>query len=76
MAVFLDLEKAFDLLWTKGVLDRLVRFGIKGKMLIWIKDFLAGRKMNVRVGSDISDYQECENGSPQGSVLSPILFPY
>ena len=74
VAVFLDLEKAFDLLWTKGVLNRLVRFGIHGKMLIWIKDFLAGRKMNVRVGSDISGFQECENGSPQGSVLSPILF--
>ena len=41
---------------------------------MWIKDFLTGRKMNVRVGSDISDFQECENGSPQGSVLSPILF--
>ena len=74
VAVFLDLEKAFDLLWTKGVLNRLVRFGIDGKMLIWIKDFLAVRKMNVRVGSDISGFQECENGSPQGSVLSPILF--
>ena len=43
-------------------------------MLTWIQDFLTGRKMNVRVGSDISDYQECENGSPQGSVLSHILF--
>ena len=36
--------------------------------------FLADRKMNVRVGSDISGFQECENGSLQGSVLSPILF--
>ena len=61
-------------MWTRGVIDRLVHFGIHGKMLTWIRDFLTGRKMNVRVGSDISDYQECENGSPQGSVLSLILF--
>ena len=74
VAVFIDLEKAFDLMWKRGVLDRLVHFGIHGKMLTCIRDFLNGRNMNVRVGSDISDYKECENGSPQGSVLSPILF--
>lgn len=73
-AIFLDLEKAFDLLWTKGVLHKLVRFGIQGKMLLWIENFLTGRKMNVRIGNDISSNKECENGSPQGSVLSPLLF--
>ncbi|MCG8034496.1 MAG: reverse transcriptase-like protein [Candidatus Thiodiazotropha taylori] len=74
VAVFLDLEKAFDLLWTNGVLLKLTNFGIQGKMLTWIQDFLTGRKMNVRVGNTVSGFYECENGSPQGSVLSPILF--
>ena len=74
VAVFLDLEKAFDLMWRKGTLQKLTEFGIKGKMLKWIQDFLTGRKIRVRVGTDQSDYKDSENGSPQGSVLSPILF--
>ncbi|MCU7800042.1 MAG: endonuclease/exonuclease/phosphatase family protein, partial [gamma proteobacterium symbiont of Lucinoma myriamae] len=74
VGVFLDLEKAFDLMWTKGVLDQLTRFGIKGRILAWIQDFLKDRKIQVRVGEEMSDQTNLENGSPQGSVLSPILF--
>lgn len=74
VGVFLDLEKAFDLMWTKGVLSQLTRFGIKGKLLAWIQDFLKDRKIQVKVGSDISELKDLDNGSPQGSVLSPILF--
>ena len=47
---FLDLEKAFDLMWTNGVLSQLVKFDIKGRMLGWIKDFLNDRKIQVSVG--------------------------
>ena len=74
VAVFLDLEKAFDLMWRKGTLQKLTEFGLKGKMLKWIQDFLTCRKIRVRVGTDQSDFKDSENGSPQGSVLSPILF--
>ena len=53
MYIFLDLEKAFDLMWTNGVLSQLVKFDIKGRMLGWIKDFLSDRKIQVRVGHDL-----------------------
>ncbi|MCU7844861.1 MAG: endonuclease/exonuclease/phosphatase family protein [Candidatus Thiodiazotropha sp. (ex Monitilora ramsayi)] len=74
VAVFLDLEKAFDLMWRKGVLLKLTEFGIEGRLLNWIGDFLADRKIRVRVGKETSEKREVENGSPQGSVISPILF--
>ena len=35
---------------------------------------LKDRKIQVRVGSDLSEVKLLDNGSPQGSVLSPILF--
>ena len=73
-AVFLDIEKAFDLMWRKGVLQKLVQFGIEGNMLLWIQDFLTGRKIQVKLGTVLSDLRDCLNGSPQGAVLSPILF--
>ena len=73
-AVFLDLEKAFDLMWTTGTIMQLSKFGIDGRMLKWIHNFLVDRKIQVRVGNETSDQHTLENGCPQGSVISPILF--
>lgn len=73
-AVFLDLEKAFDLMWSTGTIMQLSKFGIDGRMLKWIHNFLANRKIQVRVGNETSDQHTLENGCPQGSVISPILF--
>ena len=61
-------------MWTNGVLDQLSKFNIEGKLLTWIQDFLRDRKIQVRVGDKTSDLHQMDNGSPQGSVLSPILF--
>ena len=66
-------KKAFDLIWRKGVLQKLVKYGIEGNMLLCIQDFLSGRKIQVKLGTVLSDLRECLNGSPQGAVLSPIL---
>ena len=74
MCIYLDLEKDFDLMWTNGVLSQLVKFDIKDRMLGWIKDFLSDRKIQVSVGQDLSEIRVLDNGSPQGSVSSPILF--
>ena len=74
VATFLDLEKAFDLMWTTGTILKLREFGITDNMLKWIHNFLTDRKIQVRVGVETSDPLNLENGCPQGSVLSPILF--
>ena len=43
-------------------------------MLDWIQIFLLDRKINVKIGTTTSDHQGLDNGSPQGSVISPTLF--
>ena len=73
-AIFLDLEKAFDLMWSTGTLVKLNKIGINGHMLNWIQHFLKGRKIQVRLGENMSDIFYLENGSPQGGVLSTTLF--
>lgn len=73
-AVFLDLEKAFDLMWTKGTIKQLASKGINNIMLLWINNFLSNRIIRVRIGTTHAEYHTVENGSPQGSVISPILF--
>ena len=40
----------------------------------WITDFLSDRKQHVRLGKHVSDPRTTSTGSPQGCVLSPLLF--
>ena len=74
IAVFFDLEKAYDTTWRAGILLQLTDWGIVGNMFDCLKDFLSERFLKVRVGSSISSAYPQEEGIPQGSVLSPTLF--
>ena len=76
VAVFLDIEKAFDLSNATSILSGLVRAGVKGKLLSWIKDFLSNSRAFLRYQGGLSHMQNFENSTPQGSTLSPTLFNY
>ena len=43
-------------------------------MLKFVEDFLKDRSIQVRVGAAMSSTYLVENGTPKGSVLSPLLF--
>ena len=73
-AVFLDLEKAYDQLWRGGALEELQKAGITGQMYNYVQDFLKDRTFQVRVEGALSKTYIQENGTPQGSVLSPTIF--
>ena len=73
-AVFVDFQQAYDRVWRKGLLLKMQRLGIKGKMYSWIKDFLQERTIQTRVDNNISEKRVQEEGLPQGSALSCTLF--
>ncbi len=74
VAVYFDIEKAYDMMWREGVLLKLQRIGIVGRCYNWVLSFLFGRTIQVKVGSVLSQMANAENGTPQGIAISPILF--
>ena len=74
VAVFFDLEKAYDRVWRRRILDRLHAWGLRGNLPIFIQNFLTDRVFKVRIGRHLSQFYSLDNGIPQGSVLSVTLF--
>ena len=73
-AIFFDISKAFDKVWHRGLLRKLQAIGIRGTLLHWFENYLAGRKQAVVLHGSRSDYLTVPAGVPQGSVLGPLLF--
>ena len=73
-AVFLDISKAFDKVWHKGLIYKLKQNGILGNMLNSIIDFLSFRKQWVVLNGKVSHWTSNEAEVPQGSMLGPLLF--
>ena len=74
VAVFFDLEKAYDTTWKHGILQDLHRVNLRGRLPEFIANFLSDRQFKVRIGSCLSDPFSQEMGVPQGSILSVTLF--
>ena len=72
--VYLDVSKAFDKIWHDGLIFKLKQIGIKGALLEWIKDYLAGRQQRVVINGQFSEWCIIKAGVPQGSILGPLLF--
>jgi hypothetical protein len=72
--VFLDISKAFDRVWHAGLIYKLKKHGIKGRLLTWLIDYLRDRQQRVIINGVASEWGKIEAGVPQGSVLGPLLF--
>ena len=72
--VFLDLRKAFDLVDTNILLQKLELYGCDENSMLWFKSYLQGRQQCVQYKGQFSAKQSVTHGVPQGSILGPLLF--
>ena len=75
VAVFFDLQKAYDTTWKHGIQQDLHDMGLRGNLLIFIGNFLTDRTFQIHLGTILSDVFHQEEGVPQGAILSTTLLP-
>ena len=74
MLVLLDLKKAFDTVNHAILIDKLERYGVRGKSLEVLRSYLSNRKQYFVLNQFKSELKDILCGVPQGSVLGPLLF--
>lgn len=72
--ILLDVEKAFDRVWHKGLIYKMIEFNFPQYIIKIVYSFLADREFEVYVNGQHSTSRPMPFGCPQGACLSPILY--
>ncbi|GBM41653.1 RNA-directed DNA polymerase from mobile element jockey [Araneus ventricosus] len=72
--VFLDVRKAFDRMWHNGLIYKLIKFKIPNYLIDILINYLRNRTFRVKLNHTLSDIGSIKAGTPQGSILSPLLY--
>jgi len=71
---FVDFKSAFDTVWRKALLYKLLKSGIGGNILNFIQDMYSKVDYCVKISNGVTDTFSSSVGVKQGCVLSPTLF--
>ena len=72
--IFLDILKAFDKVWHKGLLRKSKSCGVEGNFSRLLENYLDNRKQRVILDDQCSSWKIILSGIQQDSVLGPLLF--
>ena len=74
LVVLLDPKKAFDTVNHGILLHKLQLYGFEIRALNFMRDYLTNRTQRCQLKGLFSDRREVTCGTPQGSILGPLLF--
>ncbi|GBN25091.1 hypothetical protein AVEN_78000-1 [Araneus ventricosus] len=74
VAIFFDIEKAYDRTWRYGILQALLNCNLRGNLPIFIQNFLRLKQFRVKVGCQLSDPFIQEEDVPQEDTSTPSTF--
>lgn len=72
--VLLDIEKAYDTIWRRGLVYKMNRINIPQYLTKLTDSYLNNRTIQVKVKDKLANKLFTEEGLPQGSVIAPTLF--
>ena len=72
--VFLEILKAFDKVWHKGLIHKLEQNVVSGTFLKLLTNSLKSRKQRIVLNGQRSSWSDVLFSVRQGSILCPLLF--
>ena len=73
-SVFLDISKAFDKVWHKGLLYELKYLGISGELYKLIENYLSGTFQRTLLNEQKWSWRPILAGFPQSPIVGLLLF--
>ena len=74
IVTFFDFEKAYDKVWREGLLHKMIQMNIPHRYIQYVRHFLSARQTTVDVNGVKCTNFYLNEGLPQGSAISPLLF--
>ena len=72
--ILINLQKAFDTINHKILLDKLLPIRFSKNTISWYESYLVERLFTVEVANWVSQFANIRCGVPKGSILGPLLF--
>ena len=69
-----DLENFYETTCQYGIIRDLHRIGLRGRLSVFVSEYLRNRRIRVRIGTILSDEFYPEEGVPTGGVLALTYF--